>query len=218
MRNPNTVFIDFDGTLCDTETDIRLAWKATLADMGLPTDRFDAVFKTGPMIDDVVRALYPDRATPEFIDRIRGEFGRHYDASGFPNSRPYPGVVPWLERLASAGVNAVIVTNKRLVATELFMDVLGWRKLVSAIYAADMFPGRRLVKADLLAVALEREGADPARSAMVGDTKGDIDAGKVNGLFTVGVLWGYGSPEELAGADLLVSHPDEIVGLPGEVK
>ena len=62
MGNPNTAFIDFDGTLCDTETDIRLAWKATLADMGLPTDRFDAVFKTGPMIDDVVRALYPDRA------------------------------------------------------------------------------------------------------------------------------------------------------------
>ena len=210
MHDWTTIFLDFDGTLCDTETDIRLAWKATLADMGLPTDRFDSVFRTGPMIDEVVRALYPDRATPEFIDCIRSEFGHHYDTSGFPNSKPYPGVIPWLRSRRSAGTKLVIVTNKRLVATELFMDVLDWRELISAIYAADMFPGRRLAKTDLLGIAIEREGADKTRSAMVGDTKGDIDAGKANGIFAVGVSWGYGTGDELAGADLLVSRPDEI--------
>ena len=38
---------------------------------------------------------------------------------------------------------------------------------------------------------------------MVGDTKGDVDAGRANGLYTVGVTWGYGSREELVNANEL---------------
>ena len=47
---------------------------------------------------------------------------------------------------------------------------------------------------------------------MIGDRKDDIEGGKHNNIPTVGVLWGYGSKEELsmAGADYLVSNTEEI--------
>jgi phosphoglycolate phosphatase len=50
---------------------------------------------------------------------------------------------------------------------------------------------------------------------MIGDRDQDIDGAKANGLQSVGVLWGYGSRDELmnAGADYLVSTPLDIVNI-----
>ena len=44
-------------------------------------------------------------------------------------------------------------------------------------------------------------GIDPADAVMVGDTKGDVDAGTAAGLYPIGCTWGYGTREELEGAD-----------------
>ena len=50
---------------------------------------------------------------------------------------------------------------------------------------------------------------------MIGDRDQDIDGAKANGLQSAGVLWGYGSREELmdAGADYIVSAPSDIVNI-----
>ena len=61
-------------------------------------------------------------------------------------------------------------------------------------------------KPDLIAHLLKDLPIDPADAVMVGDTKGDVDAGRANGLRTVGVTWGYGSREELADADEIVEE------------
>ena len=45
---------------------------------------------------------------------------------------------------------------------------------------------------------------------MIGDRSDDIEGGKHNNIPTIGVLWGYGSKEELKDADYLVSSTDEI--------
>ena len=50
---------------------------------------------------------------------------------------------------------------------------------------------------------------------MVGDRDQDIEGAKKNDLSSAGVLWGYGSLEELqgAGADYLVSEPGELLSV-----
>ena len=45
---------------------------------------------------------------------------------------------------------------------------------------------------------------------MIGDRHHDIRAARANGVHAVGVLWGYGSREELADADALVAEPTEL--------
>jgi len=47
---------------------------------------------------------------------------------------------------------------------------------------------------------------------MIGDRRHDIEAGRVFGLRTVGVTWGFGSRDELieSGADTIVDDPSEI--------
>ena len=45
---------------------------------------------------------------------------------------------------------------------------------------------------------------------MVGDTKGDVDSGKANGMATIGVTWGYGAPDEVSEADHVFASADLI--------
>ena len=71
----------------------------------------------------------------------------------------------------------------------------------------------RLSKRDAIAWALKLEGiTDRASVLMIGDRENDIDGARFNGLAACGVLYGYGSREELesAGADYIVSSVEEL--------
>jgi len=132
-------FFDLDGTLADTDCDIRIAWKAALKALGLESPDFDAKFVTGPPIDEVVKLLFPDKYCPELIADARREFGRAYDASGFPNTPEYPGVLDRVRQLKANGARVFIVTNKRYVGAKLMAAKFGWDRIFEAVYAGDMF-------------------------------------------------------------------------------
>jgi len=63
---------------------------------------------------------------------------------------------------------------------------------------------------------LASEALDPIACVMIGDRGHDMRAAGVNRVRALGVLWGYGSREELldAGAGALIAVPDELVGSP----
>ena len=201
-------FFDLDGTLARTGEDIVVAWKGALAALGRDLTNFDKVFRIGPTLESIVYALYDD-ATPQLVEDLMTRFKPLYDESGFPNTVPYPGVPELLAALKAAGAKAYIVTNKRDHATRLLAAKFGWDRALDGIWSYDTF-GSAYKKPDLLAKLLKDLGVDPQDAVMVGDTKGDVDAGKANGMATIGVTWGYGSPEELAAADAVFSSAVEI--------
>ena len=204
-------FFDLDGTLADTDRDIREAWKAALRDLGLDCPRFDEVFVAGPPIDEMTRRLFPDHFTPALADDVRRLFASHYDGDGFPNTYEYPGVLDEVRAVAAAGATAAIVTNKRHAGATAMARRFGWNGVFAGgVWSGDMFPGRKLAKTELLAVVMQRLGAAPSESVMVGDTASDFEAAAANGVFSVGVEWGYGRPDELAAADVTVSAPGEL--------
>ncbi len=61
----------------------------------------------------------------------------------------------------------------------------------------------------LLTSREESESIEPSAAIMIGDRHHDIAGAKENGLRTVGILWSYGSRQELedAGADVLCEAP-----------
>ena len=193
-------FFDLDGTLARTGEDIIAAWKQSLADLGRECPHFDEVFTIGPTLEKVIYQLFDD-ASPELVEQMVARFRPNYDESGFPNTVPYPGVPEWLRSLKAAGAKLYIVTNKRHVPTQGIVRKFGWDTLFNGVWSFDSFPGVKYKKPDLLAHLLATHAIDPSDAVMVGDTKGDVDAGRANGVYTVGVTWGYGSREELATAD-----------------
>ena len=76
--------------------------------------------------------------------------------------------------------------------------------------------GRISRKADVISDLLGRLGdVDRDTILMIGDRDQDINGAKANGLKSLGVLWGYGSEEELcvSGADYLAAEPADIPAL-----
>ena len=62
--------------------------------------------------------------------------------------------------------------------------------------------------------ALKKAAVDPAKTLMIGDRSHDIVGAKNNGMQAIGVLYGYGSKDELlsAGASQVCATPLAIPG------
>lgn len=205
-------FFDLDGTLAETGKDITSAWKKSIADIGRDCPRFDEIFTIGPTIEKVTYDLFDD-ASPELVAKIVERFRVNYDESGFPETVPYPGVPELLESLKASGAKIYIVTNKRDAPTGKIVAKLGWDGLFDGVWSFDSFPGIKYKKPDLLAKLVSEMGIAADDAVMVGDTRGDIETGRANGIRTIGVTWGYGEEAELADADEIL-HSLEVPSKP----
>lgn len=207
-------FFDLDGTLADTDRDIREAWKHAMKDMGLECPSFDRDFIAGPPIEEMARALFPEIYTPQLGAELRRRFGERYDNDGFPYTVEYPGIMDRVRALKADGATVVIATNKRYAGAKLIAAKFGWTEVFDGIYAGDMYRDDPdigiLKKPALLALLISRYKVPPSDCIIVGDTKSDFIAAKENGIESVGVAWGYGTDAELALADRVVSSSLEI--------
>ena len=201
-------FFDLDGTLARTGEDIVVAWKGALAALGRDLTRFDEVFRIGPPLEKIVYDLYDD-ATPELVAELLERFKPLYDESGFPNTVPYEGV-PELLRNLKTGAKIYIATNKRRAPTLAIAKKFGWDRLFDGVWSYDSLEVK-YKKPELLARLMADLGIAAQDAVMVGDTKGDVDAGKQNGMATIGVTWGYGTREELSAADEIFDSPIDFV-------
>ena len=52
----------------------------------------------------------------------------------------------------------------------------------------------------ILGIYIVEKGSRPTPQLMIGDRLHDIAGARANGIRSVGVLWGFGSHEELSGA------------------
>ncbi len=101
-----------------------------------------------------------------------------------------------------------VATSKPRAFAERIVEYFGLAQFFRAVYGSEL-NGVNADKKDLLAYLLRAESLSPAITVMVGDRAHDVLGARANRLFSVGVLWGYGSTEELvsAGADALCEAP-----------
>lgn len=122
----------------------------------------------------------------------------------------FPGIARIVPRLAALGV-VVVVTASARAEVERVLEVHALAPYIRQIFdGADPRP-----KAAKITAACTAFGQEPAGAYMVGDTQGDIAQGKIAGVKTIGVTWGYQSAALLraAGADYLVSTPEDLPGI-----
>ena len=204
------IFFDFDGTLCESALDIRLAWKKTFETIGrqLPQN-MDAIFKNGPQLMPMIELLIPgvDEKTKLHVADV---YRDAYFNSPFENTVPYPGIDKLLRELHRRGTKLFVVTNKSSYPTGGLLRKCGWEELFTLAVCPDTDPARRMSKTEIVKYALEHGNGPRGTSLMVGDSATDIAAGHANGLKAAGVLWGNGTKEELAaaGAEYLISAAD----------
>src|SRR5262249_9799354 len=117
-----------------------------------------------------------------------------------------------LAALAARGARMYVCTAKPETFARRIVEHFDLARHFRAVYGAD-FAGRFDDKSTLMARVIATEILHAPAAAMIGDRGHDIRAARAHGMRAVGVLWGYGSREELDGADTLVAEPSELTRL-----
>ena len=206
-----SVLLDLDGTLIDSQPGILASCLAALRDLGHEPDQtLDIRSAIGPPLEDVMQMLlrsYGDDRVGEAVAAYR----QHYGESGFIGSVPYPGIGKSLEEMKRAGLRIYLATSKRAIFASRILDHLKFAPYFDGIHGS-VPSGELDHKPELLTHILSEHGLSPARCLMVGDRRYDISGAHAVGMRGLGVLWGYGTRDELetAGADQLVDSPADL--------
>jgi phosphoglycolate phosphatase len=204
-----TIFFDLDGTLTDPKPGITGSIQYALKKLGRPVPTQDELaWCIGPPLrGSFAKLLGGEELADRGVELYRERFG---DVGLFENSL-YPDIKATLAALKPRA-RLFVATSKPHVFAERIIDHFGLRPYFEYVFGSEL-DGTHVHKYDLLAFALERTATDPARALMVGDRSHDIVGAKKNGMDGIGVLYGYGSREELveAGAKHLCATPRAIL-------
>lgn len=209
MGPARSVLLDLDGTLIDSRPGIVASCSAALRALGHDPDGAPDI-TIGPPVEDILRALlaaYGDDRVDEAAVAYRG----HYGETGLLGSEPYPGIGAAIADMRRAGLRIYLATSKREAFARRILENLDLAAHFDGVYGS--VPGGKLDhKPELLAHILSERDISASHSLMVGDRRHDINGAHAVRMRGLGVLWGYGSRDELemAGADHLVERPADL--------
>lgn len=204
------VFFDLDGTVCNSAEGILNAVTYAVDRMGLPRqDRRQMLRFIGPPLS---RTFAADYHLSE-ADTLRAvEFYReYYNTRGIFECSLFDGIPALLDRLSAAGYGLVLATCKPAASARRVLEHFGLLDRFRMVSGPE-FDGTRGEKYEVIDYAIETLGlTDRKRILMVGDRQDDILGARHCAVPAAGVLWGFGSKEELtaAGATVLFQTPAE---------
>ena len=218
MREKRYILFDLDGTLTDPKEGITKSVQHALAHFGITVDDLDSLIPfIGPPLTDSFEMFY-GFTHEQALEGVR-VYREYFTQWGWRENREYAGVREMLRALKTAGFSLSVATSKPEVFALRILDYFHLTDYFDVVGGADL-DGTRIRKADVIRYTLGRAGVSQSgqaleQVAMVGDREHDILGAKAVGIESVGVLYGYGSREELeaAGADALVKQPGDLVRL-----
>ena len=206
----DTVLFDMDGTLTDSQEGIVKSVSYALGRLGRelpPRDTLTAFI--GPPLHESFSAICGmDEAETE---RAVCEFRDYFARRGWAENVPYEGMAEFLAALHAAGLRLIVATSKPETSAQKILKHFSLERYFDLICGSHPEDKSSADKASVVRAALTRAGA-PKRAVMVGDRRHDMAGAHANGLEAIGVLYGYGSREELtaAGAEQLAADLNEL--------
>lgn len=208
----DTVLFDLDGTLTDPFEGISNSIIYALKKFGIAAPGKTLLKKfIGPPLTESF-SKYCGLSCSDALRAV--EYYREYfAATGIFENKPYTGVQELLselkkKRVYSRSGDVQARTICKSYCTAFRIRTIFQRNLRRYHGSEQDTKGR----CDCLCLK-KCEIKDKKRAVMVGDREHDIIGAKTNGLSSIGVLYGYGSKEELleAGANYIANSPVDIL-------
>lgn len=192
-----TVLFDFDGTLVDHFTAIYRSYCYALEQFGMQPASYATVRATvGGSVPITMRKLVGEEKAEEATRHFR----EYFQTIMFEDLHVLPGV-PWLlEELHEAGLTLAVFTNKQGDASRAIMEHLKLDHYFTGNFGSNDTPWKK-PDPEFSHYALEKLGADPASTILVGDSPYDIAAAEAGGFDAYVVATGSHTAEELAVCD-----------------
>ncbi len=203
------ILFDLDGTLTDSGPGIMKAAQYALRAYGIERDWRELAFFVGPPLSDTFASFVPEAEIPAIIAKFR----EYYQKDGWLDNAPYPGIPELLARLNAQGRRLFAATSKLDTIAVRVLEHFGLAPYFEAICGAPLGDKEAGKKENVVRAALKQANCtDLSHAVMVGDREHDVIGGHLAGLDVIGVLYGYGSREELenAGAEAIAATPEEL--------
>jgi len=188
----STIIFDLDGTLSDPKDGIVRSINYALEAHGFDSrSETELLTCIGPPLDASFRELL-QTDDKSLVSSLVKKYRERYANVGFSENCLYDGVFDSLSSLYGEQPLAVCTSKPAAFARKIIemFDLDGFFEFIDG---GDVGVSKVTQLSDLRASGLVGPG-----SVMVGDRMFDLRAANKNGLSSVGVLWGYGSFEELS--------------------
>ena len=200
------ILFDLDGTISDPITGIAKSINYALVAFGyneVPEQKLAKFI--GPPIDETF-ALLCRSDSKKLIVQMVDKYRERFSAVGYSENSLYPGVRKILTDLYENKVPMAICTSKRSDYAQKILKMFQIDSLFRFVNGGNI--GIR--KEEQIARMLS-DGTISHNTIMIGDRSFDLAAAHTNGIASAGVLWGYGSREELER-----ENPSRLFGSPEE--
>lgn len=205
-----TILFDLDGTLTDPGEGITNSVAYALEHYGITVEDKKSLYCfIGPPLNDSFVKYY-GFDSEKAMEAI-GVYREYFRERGIFENELYEGVGELLDKIKRSGRKIVLATSKPEEFAVRILEHFDLIRYFDVVAGASM-DEKRNKKGDVIAYALKKGGISVQDAVMIGDREHDIFGAKENGLPSIGVLYGYGSREELvaAGADKIVTTAEEI--------
>jgi len=206
--------MDLDGTITDPLEGITRSVQYALAHFGIQVeDHHTLSHFIGPPLVDAFMEYYG--FSREQAVAAAEKYRERFSVTGLYENEVYPGMEAFLQTMAAAGKKLLVATSKPQVFAQKILEHFGLAGYFTFIGGSNL-DGTRAHKDEVIRYVLEENRITDLRQAvMVGDRKYDLVGAQKVGLDCIGVLYGYGSPEEMkeAGATALAADLRELAQL-----
>ena len=210
------VIFDLDGTLVDTMDSLTKAINMMRNELGyVNITKEKAALAINYGIKRFVRDCLPEdvKDDDDIFDRAYKVYCDKYEQVHLEVEKPYGHVYELLDELKKMGVKLAVISNKKDNYTVGICKKLFKSYLDEARGQRDGAPAKPDPTVPL--EICKGLGVEPSECLYVGDSDVDMETAKNCGFTSVGVSWGYRSPEVLLlnGAEYIIEDPLELLKL-----
>lgn len=206
-----TVLFDLDGTLTDPGEGITNSVVYALKKYGIQIPDKTELYKfIGPPLHESFQVFYgfSKEKALEAVNYYR----EYYSKTGIFENKVYDGIKDTLRILKDSGRILIVATSKPEKFAKQILEHFHLAECFSFIAGANM-DGTRTKKDEVISYALNScRITEYPDVVMVGDREHDIQGAAKCRIDSIGVLYGYGTQQELkdAGANHLAEYPKDI--------
>ncbi|SFL02570.1 phosphoglycolate phosphatase [Lachnospiraceae bacterium KH1T2] len=206
---------DLDGTIGDTVEALAYCVNKTIGEFGLApieTEKFKFLAGDGARML-IKRALEVRGVTDDdTFEKVFKRYNEIFAVDCLYHVKPYEGIPELIKKLKEAGIRIAVFSNKQHPMTLTTVNGIFPEGTFDEIRGQkDGYP-KKPAPDGALAIA-EKFGVKPEECMYLGDTNTDMQTGKAAGMFTIGVLWGFRTRQELEEnkADAIIESPLEAI-------
>lgn len=205
------LFLDLDGTLTDPSEGITRAVMYSLEYFGIHEEDPKKLypFIGPPLYDSFMQNYGFDLPTAR---KAVEHFQEYYSRQGMYENVPYPGIRELLHTWQSDGRKLVLATSKPEEFAVRILERFGMADAFTFMAGGDVAEAR-VEKKMVIEYAMKKLGLEnSSHCLMIGDRKFDVLGAAAHGFPALGVLYGFGTKQELlqAGAAWLADDVKEL--------